>query len=72
MFIMKPDADEPKDPKSKPDDDRPEDPESHLQAAGKPIYTCPMHPEVHQEKPGNCPKCGMTLVPKMSTTSNPG
>jgi hypothetical protein len=28
------------------------------------IYTCPMHPEVKQPAPGNCPKCGMTLVPK--------
>nr|WP_262890451.1 multicopper oxidase domain-containing protein [Pontibacter beigongshangensis] len=26
------------------------------------IYTCPMHPEVQSTKPGNCPKCGMTLV----------
>ena len=25
------------------------------------IYTCPMHPEVMQDHPGNCPKCGMTL-----------
>ena len=25
-------------------------------------YTCPMHPEIHSQKPGNCPKCGMTLV----------
>lgn len=30
----------------------------------KKIYTCPMHPEVQQEHPGNCPKCGMTLEPK--------
>ncbi len=29
----------------------------------KTIYTCPMHPEVRQEKPGKCPKCGMTLKP---------
>src|ERR1039457_6710535 len=28
---------------------------------GKAIYTCPMHPEVQQDHPGNCPKCGMTL-----------
>ena len=25
-------------------------------------YTCPMHPEIHALKPGNCPKCGMKLV----------
>src|SRR6266516_3324274 len=28
------------------------------------IYTCPMHPEIEQDHPGNCPKCGMTLAPK--------
>lgn len=26
------------------------------------IYTCPMHPEIQQDKPGKCPKCGMNLV----------
>jgi Cu+-exporting ATPase len=26
-------------------------------------YTCPMHPEVVQDGPGSCPKCGMALVP---------
>jgi Cu+-exporting ATPase len=26
-------------------------------------YTCPMHPEVRQDKPGSCPKCGMGLEP---------
>jgi len=26
-------------------------------------YTCPMHPEVRQSKPGSCPKCGMALEP---------
>jgi hypothetical protein len=26
-------------------------------------YTCPMHPEVTTDHPGNCPKCGMKLVP---------
>ena len=28
------------------------------------IYTCPMHPEIEQVGPGNCPKCGMALEPK--------
>jgi len=27
-------------------------------------YTCTMHPEVVTDKPGKCPKCGMTLVKK--------
>lgn len=27
-------------------------------------YTCTMHPEVISDKPGNCPKCNMPLVPK--------
>ncbi len=36
-------------------------------------YTCPMHPEVVMDHPGNCPKCGMKLVPeskKKRSTSN--
>jgi len=31
------------------------------------IYTCPMHPEVRQIGPGNCPKCGMALEPLVAT-----
>ena len=27
------------------------------------VYTCPMHPEVRQIGPGDCPKCGMALEP---------
>ncbi len=27
------------------------------------IYTCPMHPEIRQIGPGDCPKCGMALEP---------
>ena len=29
------------------------------------VYTCPMHPEVRQNQPGVCPKCGMALEPEM-------
>ncbi len=37
-----------------------------LNASTKPLhvhhlYSCPMHPEIQQESPGDCPKCGMTL-----------
>ena len=34
------------------------------------IYTCPMHPEVRQDHPGNCPTCGMTLEPELPTQVN--
>jgi Cu+-exporting ATPase len=31
------------------------------------IYTCPMHPQIRQVGPGNCPICGMTLEPVTAT-----
>ena len=34
-----------------------------MEAPAGTIYTCPMHPEIRQDHPGNCPKCGMTLEP---------
>jgi Cu+-exporting ATPase len=34
-------------------------------AAAGTVYTCPMHPEVRQDHPGSCPKCGMTLEPML-------
>ncbi|MDP1898991.1 MAG: heavy metal translocating P-type ATPase [Rubrivivax sp.] len=34
-------------------------------AAAGTIYTCPMHPEIRQDHPGNCPRCGMTLEPML-------
>lgn len=33
------------------------------------IYTCPMHLEIRQSSPGDCPICGMALEPVMATTS---
>jgi Cu+-exporting ATPase len=33
------------------------------------VYTCPMHPEIRQPSPGNCPKCGMTLEPVMPSVN---
>ena len=38
----------------------------HHEASEHTIYTCPMHPELRQEGPGDCPKCGMHLVPEGS------
>ncbi len=32
------------------------------------IYTCPMHPQIRQVGPGNCPICGMTLEPLIALT----
>ncbi|TYT27568.1 heavy metal translocating P-type ATPase [Luteimonas viscosa] len=51
-------------------------PASHASHAGAPqsppeslpagtMYTCPMHPEIRQDHPGTCPKCGMALEPEM-------
>ncbi len=34
------------------------------------VYTCPMHPEIRQDHPGDCPKCGMHLEPLNSTGEN--
>ncbi|UPG96064.1 heavy metal translocating P-type ATPase [Luteibacter aegosomatissinici] len=41
----------------------PKEPEVPMPAGT--IYTCPMHPEIRQEGPGSCPKCGMALEPAM-------
>ena len=40
-----------------------------IQPGGKVLYyTCPMpeHANVHEDKPGKCPLCGMTLIPVMA------
>jgi len=35
------------------------------------MYICPMHPEVRQDKPGRCSKCGMVLVDEISHQAKP-
>lgn len=40
-------------------------------AQTKTYYTCVMHPEIKQDKPGNCPKCGMTLIKKTIKVAAP-
>jgi len=37
---------------------------------GEKIYTCPMHPEIRQDKPGMCPECGMSLIPAKKKKSD--
>ena len=37
--------------------------DNKVTVAGKPLYRCPMHHEIIRDKPGNCPICGMDLVP---------
>jgi len=41
-------------------------PQGHRQGAAPPDtpYTCPMHPEIRQQGPGDCPICGMALEPE--------
>lgn len=40
------------------------DPKGDENLAADTVYTCPMHPEVEQVGPGDCPICGMALEPK--------
>ena len=53
------------------------DPEAYLGDRPQPqpappgtLYTCPMHPEVVQEGPGDCPKCGMALEPMTASADD--
>lgn len=56
------------------------DPEFYLSGASKrksentpegALYTCPMHPEIVQDHPGDCPLCGMALEPMGIPTDEP-
>lgn len=44
-------------------------PQNEMPQAG-PVYTCPMHPEIIQNKPDSCPICGMNLIPVKPKSSD--
>lgn len=44
--------------------------QGHEASEKSPVYVCPMHPEVRSEQPGDCPKCGMHLVPESMSSSD--
>ncbi len=51
---------------------RPTVPLARVAASIAAMYTCPMHPEIRQDHPGTCPKCGMALEPEMPTLEEDG
>jgi P-type Cu+ transporter len=51
------------------------EPNTRTAAAATPegtVFTCPMHPEIRQDRPGSCPKCGMTLEPVLPSLEDEG
>ena len=49
-------------------------PDKEIQDETGVMYTCPMHPEIRQDHPGSCPKCGMALEqeqPALEEEKNP-
>ena len=46
----------------------PETTMAHTRKHRASYFTCVMHPEIHSDTPGNCPKCGMELIPKKAET----
>ena len=44
------------------DSAEPAAPQGHAEVAKSTAYTCPMHPEIHEDQPGSCSICGMHLV----------
>ena len=55
---------------SQPGHDHSEMEEDDSMHNGDGIYTCPMHPQIQQDKPGSCPICGMDLVKKIYAESS--
>lgn len=46
--------------------------ETHTDEAGNVVYTCSMHPQVRENEPGNCPICGMELIPANELSEEEG
>lgn len=46
--------------------------ESHTDEQGNVIYSCSMHPSVRQNEPGDCPICGMELIPINNDSNTDG
>ncbi|MDE2028152.1 MAG: heavy metal translocating P-type ATPase, partial [Candidatus Omnitrophica bacterium] len=46
-------------------------PQQKPASAANAVYTCPMHPEIEQDRPSDCPKCGMALEPKSPALEEP-
>lgn len=46
--------------------------EEHTDEQGNVVYTCSMHPSVRQDEPGDCPICGMDLIPASSEEAGDG
>jgi len=44
--------------------------EAHTDEQGNMVYTCSMHPNVRESEPGNCPICGMELIPVNSGSAD--
>lgn len=44
--------------------------ETHTDETGSIVYTCSMHPQVRENEPGNCPICGMELIPADDRNEN--
>lgn len=52
--------------------ERPATMQKNSSLSSKAIYTCPMHPEIEQVGPGDCPICGMDLEPKNAAMADHG
>ena len=58
-------------PRGKPREEDTADDKEEPQTANATDWTCPMHPEISQDGPGTCPKCGMNLIPAHDSMQDP-